>query len=312
MLTEFILTDPPFKSCHAPTIALTKDGLIAAWFGGNSEGHKKTGIWVSAKTSDKWSEPMEVVNGKQLSGRSFPCWNPVLYQKKDGELLLFYKVGKSPSVWRGMLTRSNDQGESWSTPRRLSPIIFGPTKNKPIQLNDGRLLCPSSDEQYECWKLQFEIMSDAGWELVEVPISRNLDCIQPTILRHSESTLQALCRSENGVIAETWSYDEGKSWSPLESTCLPNPNSAIDAVSLDESRHVLIYNDTKIGRSSLVVATTSDGKIWKNILKLESDDGEYSYPSIVRGSGSSVHIVYTWNRENIKYVFLNENDIVVN
>jgi hypothetical protein len=35
--TEFIYDQAPFPSCHASTIAETKDGLVAAWFGGTGE-----------------------------------------------------------------------------------------------------------------------------------------------------------------------------------------------------------------------------------------------------------------------------------
>lgn len=309
MLTEFIFKDPPFKSCHAPSIAQTNDGLIAVWFGGNSEGHKKTGIWLSKKKNQQWSDPIEVVNGKQPSGRSFPCWNPVVFHKSDGELLLFYKIGNTPSDWKGLFISSYDEGDSWSKPISLPKGLFGPTKNKPIQLNDGNLLCPSSDEKFGLWKLQFELFSNSQWKLAKISEQQDYDCIQPTLLRHSESILQALCRSDNGRIIETWSYDEGKSWGALSDTVLSNPNSAIDAVSLNENKHLLVYNDSKEGRSNLVVALSQDGKAWKNFLTLEGGDGEYSYPSIIKGSDSSVHIVYTWNRKNIKYVLLNENDI---
>lgn len=309
MFNEFVFVDPPFRSCHASSIAITKSGLIATWFAGNSEGHKKTGIWISSKVNDKWSKPIEIANGKQLSGRSFPCWNPVLYQRQDDLLYLFYKVGKSPSEWRGKYITSNDNGQSWSNPITLSPGIYGPTKNKPIELVGGDLLFPSSEEIYDCWKVHFETMSNASWKRTEVLDPLELECIQPTLLRHSESIIQALCRSENKIIAETWSYDEGKTWSPLSKTSIINPNSAIDAVSLSNSKHLLVYNNSQKDRSSLALAISEDGKSWENILILEDGDGEYSYPSIIKESETSVHIVYTWNRKSIKYIHLNESDV---
>src|SRR6266496_3624614 len=44
---EFIYETAPFPSCHASTIAETKAGLIAAWFGGTAERNPDVGIWVS-------------------------------------------------------------------------------------------------------------------------------------------------------------------------------------------------------------------------------------------------------------------------
>ena len=72
------------------------------------------------KGKNSWSAPVEVANGIQyhLLGsdktQRYPCWNPVLYQAKEGPVLLFYKVGPRPRSWWGMLTESSDQGASWS------------------------------------------------------------------------------------------------------------------------------------------------------------------------------------------------------
>ena len=97
-----IYENAPFPSCHASTIAESGAGLVAAWFGGTDEGNKDVGIWVSRKENGKWSPPMEVADGVQAPGKRHPCWNPVLFQPKKpagSPLLLFFKVGPSPSTW---------------------------------------------------------------------------------------------------------------------------------------------------------------------------------------------------------------------
>src|SRR5688500_7164965 len=110
--SEFIYETAPFPSCHASTIAETKDGLAAAWFGGTAEKNPDVGIWFSTSIrGGSWSPPVEVANGVQEKGKRQPCWNPVLFQPKEGPLLLFYKVGPSPSRWWGMLIKSADGGK---------------------------------------------------------------------------------------------------------------------------------------------------------------------------------------------------------
>src|SRR2546423_180620 len=77
---EFIYEQAPFPSCHASTIAGTRAGLVAAWFGGTHEKHPDVGIWLSRHDGDKWSAPVEVANGIQSDGKRHPCWNPALFQ----------------------------------------------------------------------------------------------------------------------------------------------------------------------------------------------------------------------------------------
>src|SRR5580765_4127838 len=89
--SEFIFERAPFPSAHASTIAETRDGLVAAWFGGTKERDPDVGIWVSRHDGTRWSAPVEVANGVQPDGTRHPCWNPVLFQPSSGPLLLFYK-----------------------------------------------------------------------------------------------------------------------------------------------------------------------------------------------------------------------------
>jgi predicted neuraminidase len=299
---EFIYEKAPFPSCHASTIAETKAGLVAAWFGGTYEKHPDVGIWVSRHLDGKWTAPVEVANGI-MGEKRYPCWNPVLFQPARDNLILFWKVGPSPSSWRGMYATSADNGKTWSPSSQLNEGILGPVKNKPIQLTDGTILCGTSDEN-NGWQVRMERMMTPGgkWETTK-PLNdgRMMAAIQPTILTHKDH-LQILCRSKHGVIVESWSKDNGRTWSELKKTELPNPNSGIDAVTLKGGRHLLIYNPTKRGRTPLSLALSSDGKKWQDILKLESEPGEYSYPAIIQTSDGLIHLTWTWKRQRVKHV----------
>ena len=303
--TEFIYEQAPFPSCHASTIVETKAGLVAAWFGGTDEGEPDVGIWISRHLNGKWSTPVEVANGVQDDGKRHPCWNPVLLQPKTGPLLLFYKVGPSPSRWWGMLMTSTDEAKTWSTPQKLLNGMLGPIRSKPIQLNDGTILCGSSSE-HAGWKVHFERTSDLGrtWTKTQaLNDPAEFDAIQPTILVHKDR-LQALCRSKQGKITELWSIDQGNTWSPMRATELPNPSAGVDAVTLKDGRHLLVYNPTTRGRTPLVVAMSDDGKGWKLFVTLESAPGEYSYPAMIQARDGKVHVTYTWKRQRIKHAVI--------
>ncbi|MBK7106985.1 MAG: exo-alpha-sialidase [Ignavibacteriae bacterium] len=316
---EFIyeISNAPTSQCHASTIAVSGNNVVAAWFGGTHEKNPDVGIWVSISENGKWSIPTEVVNGIQKDGSRYPSWNPVLFQPQNGPLFLYYKVGPSPREWWGLYVTSNDNGRTWSEPIRLPDGIYGPIKNKPIQLSNGEIISPTSTE-HDGWKIQIEKSKDLGRTWIssgDLNDEKEFGAIQPTILIHPNNSLQLLCRTENEVISQVWSFDNGKSWGKMTALNLPNPNSGIDAVTLSDGRHLLVYNPTKTNwgkRIPLAIAISNDGKNWKNILELESvsnpdtiDDEEYSYPSVIQSNDGLVHIVYTWNRKTVKYVVLN-------
>ena len=132
--SEFIFEHAPFPSAHASTIVESRDGLVAAWFGGTAERNPDVGIWVSRREASGWSAPNEVANGVQADGTRHPCWNPVLFQPSNGPLVLFYKVGPSPSRWWGLARTSADAGRTWSAPIVLPAGVLGPIRAKPIEV----------------------------------------------------------------------------------------------------------------------------------------------------------------------------------
>jgi len=329
----FPIANKPTKECHASTIVETSDGeLVAAWFAGTRERDPDVGIWVSRKEGGKWKEPREVVNGVQSMNLRYPCWNPVLFQPSNGPLMLFYKVGPNPREWWGMLTTSEDGGSSWSWPVKLGEHwavghLLGPVKNKPIELADGSILCPTStevdiEEGDGYWRVHFEVTRDLGktWGVIG-PINNGIafDAIQPSILTYANGDMQILCRTKQDVVSQSWSRDGGVSWSGMAATQLPNPSSGTDAITLQDGRQLLVYNHstrkTEVpSRQILNVALSENGIDWEMAMTLEWETGErprgerhwgeYSYPAVIQAVDDRIHITYTYNREGIKHAVL--------
>ncbi len=313
LVSEFIYETAPFPSAHASTIVSTPSGLIAAWFGGTHEKHDDVEIWISRNIEGKWTEPVSVANGILNDTLRVPCWNPVLFRLPNGEIQLYYKLAAEIADWWGMVITTTDDGETWSEPRRLPDGILGPIKNKPVLLTDGTVLSPSSTE-HDGWKVHVERSIDSGktWDFIG-PLNdgKEFRLIQPSVLTYENGNLQLLCRSRNDYVFSSWSTDNGLTWSSFEPTTLPNPNSGTDAVSLDNGLQLLVYNHTKVTegkwggpRSPLNVALSKDGLNWKAAWLLETEPGEFSYPSVIQSHDGKVHLVYTWNREKIKHVCL--------
>lgn len=312
---EFIYEKASFPECHAATIVQSKAGtLLCAWFGGTREKNPDVGIWVSRHEQGQWSAPVEVANGVQDEKGSlrYPTWNPVLFQPAQGPLTLFFKVGPSPDAWWGEVITSTDDGRTWQDRQRLPNKGIGPVKNKPIELSDGTVICPSSDEA-NGWTVHCETTRDGGKTWTKIgPLNdgKNIRAIQPTLIRLGGERLGMLCRDgkSDGTIWQAWSDNAGKTWTPLEASDLPNPNSGIDAVTLADGRHLLVYNHTTRsgerprGREHLGVAISDDGRRWQAALTLEQASGEFSYPAVIQTDDGLVHIVYTWNRKRVRHV----------
>jgi len=213
---------------------------------------------------------------------------------------------------------SPDDGRTWSEPVMLPDGILGPIKNQPIQLENGTIISPSSNESLDGdWTIHIEQSIDNAktWTKTE-PLNdaKKFGAIQPAVLNYGNGRLQLLSRTKNSVVAENWSEDSGKTWSKMKATSLPNPNSGVDAVSLQDGRQLLLYNPTEKNwgdRVPLSIALSVDGKEWNRVLDLEPltettdrEGEEYSYPTVIQDQEGKVHIVYTWNRKTVKYVVI--------
>jgi predicted neuraminidase len=232
----------------------------------------------------------------------------VLFQPSRGPLVLFYKVGPSPREWWGLARTSTDQGRSWSLPIRLPAGILGPIRAKPVELAGGEVLAGSSTE-HAGWVVHMErwtggdlASADAWRKSGPLNDPKEFGAIQPTILAHSPSRLQVLCRSRQEVVAEAWSEDAGLTWGRMAATALPNPSAGIDALRLSDGRTLLVYNPTKSGRDRLEIAVSADGKTWGRAVVLEDSPGEFSYPAMIQARDGRVHVSYTWKRERIRHV----------
>ena len=165
-LKEFIFENKPTESCHASTVLPLDDGrVVAAWFAGTKESADDVDILTSVRSESGWSEPVRV-----SADRNIPHWNPVLFRRADGKIMLFFKVGKKIPMWKTYFSLS-DNGVDWSEPAELVPGDIsggrGPVKNKPIRLRSGRVIAPASDERNTLWVCFVDISDDdcRTWKL---------------------------------------------------------------------------------------------------------------------------------------------------
>jgi predicted neuraminidase len=303
--------DRPFPECHASTIVQADNGdLVCAWFGGAKEKNPDVGIWMARFSNGAWSNPALAAKVNQTAH-----WNPVLFRGQDGTIYLFFKVGPEIPFWQTYWKQSKDNGVTWTEPVELVPGDKGgrgPVKDKPIILSDGSWLAGASTEHKDYCPFA-DRSTDQGrtWTrsenwVVDKKILKTGKAIQPTLWESPAGKVHALIRSHGGFIWRSDSEDFGRTWSAVYATDLPNNNSGIDLLRLEDGRLLLLYNP--IGknwgpRTPLDMALSiDDGATWKGLAHLENDPdlkSEYSYPAIVR-TKTGIAVCYTWLRQRIR------------
>ena len=312
---EFVLPIIEGKECHASHFVLLGEGKVfCVYFYGSREGQNDVRIFGSMRSPDgSWSAPTAI---SEDDGQ--PHWNPVLFRRKDDAVILFYKVGKPISDWKTMCKISYDNCESWSESFEMiegdESGGRGPVRNKAIYLSNGSIIAGGSTEKGE-WKCFFDRSDDDGktWKRsCDLRIfegnSENFSkrgIIQPTLWESSDG-VHALMRSSEGVVYRTDSPD-GTAWCDPYPTDMPNNNSGIDLVRLDDGRIILCCNpvsDNWGKRSPIsLFESLDDGKSFEFLTHLTTMQGEYSYPAL-RYEDGCLHISYTWNRKTVQYFCL--------
>lgn len=305
--------DRPFPECHASTLVHTADGsVIVAWFAGTKEKDPDVGIWTARYANNAWSPPVLMVKIEESAH-----WNPVLFRDAEQQIHLFFKVGPEISGWRTYWMSSADHGLTWSEPRELVAGDAGgrgPVRNKPIILSDGSWLAPASTE-VRLWESFADRSEDRGatWHRsadfeIDRSEMRGKGAIQPTFWESQPGRVHALVRTTAGRSWRADSEDYGKTWTPLTRTCIPNNNSSLDAVLLEDGRLLLVLNPVAVNwgpRTPLSLAVSRDnGETWKILAHFEDDAPgpkiEYSYPFMIR-TREGIAVCYTHRRERIRY-----------
>lgn len=311
-------TVPPSR--HASTLLSLGDGsLLVACFAGKAEGASDVGIWLARRDPRGiWAPPLRV---DAEPGEAH--WNPVLAQRRDGSTLIFYKVGDRIASWRSMISESRD-GVVWSRPRELVPGDHGgrgPVRTKILVLEEGIWLAGASLEKGPRWTAFIDRSTDEGrsWSRsadLEIDVSwqghedrggssiavsdqsfHGRGLIQPSLWEDSVG-VHCLIRSSEGAAYASDSRDGGFSWSAPRRSSIPNNNSGLDVVGLDDGTLVLAHNPVAENwgaRTPLVLSLSHDGGAsWEGDLVLEDGPGEFSYPALVKAGGT---LYASWTRD---------------
>ena len=321
------LPDTGAPSVHAASLIALKDGAVRAfWFAGSREGAPDVAIYTSVfdPQATRWSTPTVVVDRvsaeKGLSRYIAKLGNPVPARMADGRMQLFF-VTVSIGGWAGSSISSmisDDEGLTWDQPARLisSPLINLSTlvKSPAMPFVDGRLGLPA----YHEWIGRFGefLRIDASQVIDKRRMSSGRGAIQPVVFANGPQEAEAFFRqtrpsSQPKQIPVSQTKDAGQSWAVTKDLEIPNPNSALAALTLANGTRLMVLNNIEAARYRLVmVMREPNSPQWRVVQVLEDDVSllndqhrEFSYPYLISTNGVDAHLTYTWNRTKIKHVY---------
>ncbi|MBK8946263.1 MAG: exo-alpha-sialidase [Ignavibacteriae bacterium] len=190
------------------------------------------------------------------------------------------------------------------------------TRTHPTILNNGRILMPIYSDGFNLAMIAISDDNCKTWTNSLPIVGRGNS--QPSIVQKNDGSLVAFMRNDGdypGSIMQSFSNDNGVSWSYSQKTEIPNPGSSLEALKLKSGNWLLIFNDTVEGRHQLAAALSDDeGKTWywkRYIEKSEKGKGSFAYPSVIQTNDEKIHLTYSYHlsemQRTIKHVSFDEN-----
>ena len=176
------------------------------------------------------------------------------------------------------------------------------TRTHPIVLPGGRILLPLYSDGYNVCLVAISDDDGENWRAGKPIVG--LGPIQPSIVRKKDGTLVAYMRDSGNApyrVLTSTSTDDGESWSPAIDTKIPNPGSSLEAITLQDGRWVMVFNDTEDGRYSLAAALSDDeGKTWKwkrHVGRSDNREKSFAYPSLIQAESGMLHLTYSYQEQ---------------
>ncbi len=272
---------------HAASLVELKNGDVRAfWFSGSREGASDVTInsAVFDPVRNVWGAE-QVVASRDSTQRGLHRYvakvgNPVAARAADGSLWLFY-VTVSLGGWAGssisMMT-SDDDGVSWSAPRRLitSPFINISTlvKSAPFLYADGTMGLPVYHEFVS--KFAEVLRLDKTGKVIDKQrlAAGGQGTLQPVVLLRNEKTALVLTRhsgsDEMHRVVSIATEDGGRRWGKPTRSSLKNPDAALTALVLPDGKLLAVLNDQERARDTLSLQLSADGgSTWRELRRLE-------------------------------------------
>lgn len=299
-----------------PSMDIDGNGVLyASWYSGGN-GECPQNYVLMHKSTDNgltFTPPVAVVD----PAGDVRAYDPSVFTDPKG--LMHWYWAESYGMYDGRcgVWESIAGEDSFGTPRRLTDGIM---MNKPTVLNNGAWLLPAS-----LWNIKpyfrhaevpveglkriapgsYAVISyDCGnnFNVLGVAHPDNPNCDEHMIVQKKDGSLWMLIRVSYGI-AESFSYDNGKSWSPVKPSGISSPVSRFFIRRMTSGRLLLINHldfkddiNLSASRKNLYAQLSEDdGQTWPYRLLLDERD-KVSYPDAAIRPDGEINIIYDRHR----------------
>ncbi len=305
---------PAGRTNHAPGLVETAPGrLLLCWYSGTAEAHPDTRILCSdsADNGIAWTPPRVAVRpGDRAAGAREPnksLGNVVLFAESPARIWMIHgviqrwdtAVGNLCRTWRcGRVDArlSVDGGHSWGLATRLDDTVGALPRAPPLAHPALGLLLPLYLEaEQRSYVRAVTIEGDRLHAGPAMPVP-GIGAIQPALTLQADGGVRAFLRDSHARSVQVAVLDPAtRRWGEAAPTNLPNPDSAVAALTDDAGRFVLIYNPSHRNRRTLRLAASRDGVAFAPGCDLvpEAAEGDVAYPTVIRARDGMWHVAYS-------------------
>lgn len=271
---------------HASNLLDLPNGdLLCTWFAGTQEGVSDISILCSRlrKDSNEWEPAVKLSNDPERSEQ-----NPVLFLDPDNTLWLLWTAQLAGNQDTAIVRyrKSFDLGETWQD---IDVLIDKPgtfIRQPIVVLPNGNWLLPIFNctiKPGEKWVGNYDtssvkISEDKGQTWRDVDVPESLGCVHMSVALLKNGSLIAVYRSRwADSIYQSYSHDNGETWSAPVPTELPNNNSSIQLTALNNGDLAMVFNNM-----SAEGATDRRSSLYDEI----EDDSDAKEPEIIDGKSA--------------------------
>ena len=330
-----------------PSIEVTSAGKIFVNFYSGQDAEVGGNIMVLCTSTDHGSSFRSCAAIVEHPDPECRIYDPNLWIDPLGRLWMTYTQARGfndgrSGVWVTICDNPDSDTLKWSAPKRIANGIM---MNKPLITSNGEWLFPCAiwcdksgsvpaerhgleNEQYS----NVYVSTDQGKTITlrghaDIP-NRSFD--EHMLVEKKDGTIWMLCRTFEGI-GESFSTDNGYTWSPGKKSHIDGPCSRFHIRRLPSGRLLMInhYNfEERIdlddimnqgnvkawkGRSHLTaLLSDDDGATWPYNLLLDERD-EVSYPDASFGDDGYIYVTYDWQRVKQREILMarfTEEDIL--